>query len=333
MAERPNALLVVSNFEFVIFSSVLTNNSGDSYTATSFNLSSTQPGPGNPLGNPPYPGQTSSNGPNWVDYLTTTYNQSFIETYNLAFGGAVVSSDLVQPYLPTVDFRQQINDEFIQYYVDKNTASWRPDNSLFAAFFGINDVNIPYGQRNATLNADIFVVYRGLIDQVNSTPERCCFEFTTNIRLQLYSVGARNFLFLNVPAINYAPTTTAKGGAAVALEGLDIADFNGRLTAMAHHFAGTHVDATVFLFNTNAIFSAVLEYPATFNQTAMYKNTIDFCVAYQDGTPAEDTFYPNCSIPVNQYFWLNNLHPTYPMHDVMAKQIVKGLNGGDSLQG
>ncbi|MCJ1250433.1 hypothetical protein MMC30_007661 [Trapelia coarctata] len=286
---------------------------GDSYTTTSFNLSSTQPGPGNPLGNPLYPGATSSNGPNWVDYLMTTYNKSFVETYNIGFGGAVVSSDLVQPFLPTVDFRQQVNDEFIPYYVQKNTTSWTSDNSLFAFFFGINDINISYGGRNATLNGDIFVVYRGLVDQ-------------------LYSVGARNFLFLNVPAVNHAPTTTVNGRAAVSLEGLDIADFNDRLTAMANGFANTYRDATVFLFNTNAIFSAVLKYPAIFNQTAGYKNTTSYCVAYQDGTPAEDTFYPNCSIPVNQYFWLNSLHPTYPMHDVMAKQIAKALEGGDSLQ-
>ena len=57
----------------------------------------TQPSLGNPLGNPPYPGYTSSNGPNWVDYLTVKYNQSLVETYNIAFGGATIDSDLVAP--------------------------------------------------------------------------------------------------------------------------------------------------------------------------------------------------------------------------------------------
>jgi len=101
---------------------------------------------------------------------------------------------------------------------------------------------------------------------------------------------------------------------------------------MANSFASTNQDTTVFLFNTNAIFSAVLKYPRIFNQTAGYKNTTGYCDAYQNGTPAENYFYPNCTIPVNQYFWLNGLHPTYPMHEVMAKQIAKGLEGGDSLQ-
>ena len=30
-----------------------------------------------------------------------------------------------------------------------------------------------------------------------------------------------------------------------------------------------------------------------------------------------------CAVPVNQYFWLNSLHPTYPMHDVVAEGVSK----------
>jgi phospholipase/lecithinase/hemolysin len=150
--------------------------------------------------------------------------------------------------------------------------------------------------------------------------------------LQLYSVGARNFLFLNVPPISRAPTTTQKGNNASVLEELDTKDFNHHVAAMARRFAHTHRDTTVFHFNTHSTFAAVLDDPAVFTQTAMYKNTTDYCTAYQDGTPAEDTFYPNCSIPVNQYFWLNNIHPTYPMHDAMAMQISLKLQGYAPLQ-
>src|SRR5690242_18177297 len=75
---------------------------GDSYTQTGFNPNSTQPSLSNPFGNPPYPGWTSSNGPNWVGFLTTTYNASKLLTYNLAYGGATVDSALVTPYAPTV---------------------------------------------------------------------------------------------------------------------------------------------------------------------------------------------------------------------------------------
>ena len=65
---------------------------GDSYTTTGFNYTMAQPSRANPLGNPDYPGYTASNGPNWVDFLTTTYNETFLETINLAYGGATVGA-------------------------------------------------------------------------------------------------------------------------------------------------------------------------------------------------------------------------------------------------
>jgi hypothetical protein len=36
-------------------------------------------------------------------------------------------------------------------------------------------------------------------------------------------------------------------------------------------------------------------------------------------------FVLECWFPVNQYFWLNSLHPTYPIYDLCAKQIVRML--------
>lgn len=82
---------------------VLIFSTADSYTTTGFNATTgPQPSIGNPLGNPAYPGHTASNGPNWVDYLTTKYNHTLVLAYNLAYGGATVDSSLVTPYLPTV---------------------------------------------------------------------------------------------------------------------------------------------------------------------------------------------------------------------------------------
>ena len=46
--------------------------------------------------------QTSSNGPNWVEFLTDTYNVTDTKLVNLAYGGATIDSALVTPYLPTV---------------------------------------------------------------------------------------------------------------------------------------------------------------------------------------------------------------------------------------
>ncbi|MCJ1241910.1 hypothetical protein MMC14_009916 [Varicellaria rhodocarpa] len=284
---------------------------GDSYTTVGFNVTSDQPDAANPIGNPPYPGYTSSDGPNWVDFLTTVYNQSFIETYNLAYGGAVVDSSLVAQFQPTVlDFVQQVNDEFIPVYAGvDNGVGWTSVNSLFAAFFGINDVGNSYSGQNATLNDDIFVVYARLVDQ-------------------LYQAGARNFLFLNVPPVNLSPGTTVNGQDTVDLEGADIEDFNQHIANLATNLSATYPDATVFQFNTNTIFSQILEDPTSYPQTADIANTTGYCVAYENGTPTMDYFDASCGVPVQDYFWLNTLHPVFPVHNATASQIALLLGQG-----
>jgi phospholipase/lecithinase/hemolysin len=49
------------------------------------------------------------------------------------------------------------------------------------------------------------------------------------------------------------------------------------------------------------------------------------------GTPTNDYLNSTCSVPVNQYFWLNSLHPTYPMHDVLAQQVAGQLTAGPNV--
>lgn len=49
------------------------------------------------------------------------------------------------------------------------------------------------------------------------------------------------------------------------------------------------------------------------------------------GTPTKNFLDPECDIPVNEYFWLNALHPTYPIHDVIAEQVAKTLEQGPNV--
>lgn len=49
------------------------------------------------------------------------------------------------------------------------------------------------------------------------------------------------------------------------------------------------------------------------------------------GTPEKDTFLEECGVPVNQYFWLNNIHPTYPVHEAVAAQIAQLLGAGPNM--
>lgn len=202
----------------------LTSCSGDSYSTTGFNVTLAQPNATDALGNPTYPGYTATNGPNWVDYLTVKYNQSLIETVNLAYGGATVDSALVTPYLPTVlSLKEQIQAEFLPLYAADQVLPWKSSDTLFGIFIGINDVGNSYASLNSSvdLNGLIFAEYASLVEQ-------------------LYTAGAKNFLFLNVPRVNRSPLTTVQGANASVLEASDIAYFNSQISMLASNLTTAH---------------------------------------------------------------------------------------------
>ena len=142
--------------------------SGDSYSSTNFTLTGPQPDSNNPLGNPPFPGATSSNGPNYIDFLTATYNESFIQSYNLAYGGATVNPFLVPTlYGASVrTFLSQVEHNFLPLYANNTEVPWTSANSLFIIFFGINDCIQSYSKGNDSLNYAIIKSYEGLVNEV-----------------------------------------------------------------------------------------------------------------------------------------------------------------------
>lgn len=253
---------------------------GDSYTATSFLPNGTQPSPANPLGNPAFPGRTFSNGRNWIDFLTYTYNDSLVFSYNMAMGGASVDSfGMPNPFRP---FDQQVHNFFLPNYAQNASAGakkaqWEASNTLFTAFFGINDVNTSFriGAADMTaLHTRIFATYAKLVDE-------------------LYVAGARNFVFMNVPPVFRSPfiksgamfggqgnTTSATADMLAEQSRVAIADFNMRLRNMVTRFTQQRTDATAFFFDTFTLFNDVLDNPESRPETANYTNTTGFCTTY-----------------------------------------------------
>lgn len=200
-----------------------------------------------------------------MGFLTTTYNASFVKTYNMAYGGATVDSALVAPYASTVlSLKDQVQTEFLPRYGSHPAdAPWKAADSLFAFFIGINDVGNSWWLNNATLYDAIFTQYTSLLNQV-------------------YKTGARNFLFLSVPPVNLAPLTLSNndGGYSVEAEGKVILDWNKRLSALTTAFKKSHSDANLFIHDTHKLFSDVIANPKAYPQTAGLKNVTAYCAAY-----------------------------------------------------
>lgn len=285
---------------------------GSSYTWTGFDIYGEQPSVANPLGNPAYATLTGCNGPNWVDFLTTTYNASFLQTVNLAKRGAKVDDDIVPTPEGSFSLSEVIRDQFLPRYSTRPSYfPWASQNTLFASFMGMNDVGAVYTDPNATaiLSASV-AKYASLMDV-------------------LYQSGARNFLFINNPPTNRAPLTLVKKVRFQKLLASALADYNANITKMAANLTATYPDAKTFVFDQNNLYNQVLNNPCSQPETCPYVNTTAFCPAYEDGTAGDSyAFYPECGVSVDKYFWLNGVHPTFRIMNTTARLIAAQLSGG-----
>ena len=283
---------------------------GDSFSTTSFNPHDIQPNIDNPFGNPPFPEGVESGGPNWVHFSTATYNKSFIRTYNLAVGAGTVDRGIIAPFFDySRSLNQQIPEVFLPLYANPvsrgpTIPTWQAHNTLFALFYGVNDIAMASRKLSGpTPSGAIFASYAGAIET-------------------MYQAGARNFLFVNVPPLDRAPQ-----GMEVSASASDILDWNARLAALRQHLTATYSDMTTFVFDFYGLFDRILKYPQQFEQTRQIKNTTNWCFEYIMGTPEWHTLIPSCNIPVSEYFWENDLHPTWPVHNATAATIIEDCFG------
>ncbi|KAJ7706862.1 GDSL lipase/esterase [Mycena rosella] len=285
------AKLTWSNTEFLFVF-------GDSYTTTGFNISAGV--------NSTDPGFTSSNGPNWVEALRDTYNVAGTRVFNLASGGATIDSALVTPFLPTVLSVVDQVAQFKEVLAPKPAgAQWNSSNSLFAIWIGINDCGDSFSWTNTTQPAFNKILMARLSTQIE----------------ELYSFGARSFLFLTVPPVNRAALFLEQGHATTSLLASDIENYNAQLAETAKEFQTSHKGFEATIFDTQPIFNTLLDNAKTFG----FSNSTGFCDAYQNGTPAQSTQIAPCA-PVSSYFWLNSLHPLFTVHNILAHAVMTALS-------
>ena len=110
---------------------------------------------------------------------------------------------------------------------------------------------------------------------------------------KLYSAGARNFLFIDVPPIHRTPAGRELQG------GSSYEAFNFQLHIHARAFAAARADATVMLFSSWSTFSSFLDDPEAYG------------------------FEGSDLRKIGGAIWYDHLHPTSKVHDVVAKDLAE----------
>ncbi|KAL9607885.1 MAG: hypothetical protein Q9167_007248 [Letrouitia subvulpina] len=263
---------------------------------------------------------TEADGPNFVTYLTTLYNSSTITTHDFAFSGAKVDQKPTAPnsqgMSSTNDLVHQISGQFSKFANLSTTSSsssgagnatsWTPSSTLFLSFFGINDVIGSYSSADFTTTT---------LDAVFSSYE-------TSLST-LYDSGARNFLVINLPPLELAPQFNGADDATKAEEvKTAIEAFNGRVPDLLEQLRGTHGDASWQWYDLHELFERTIEDQGQAEMAEIGKNAL---------TNVRDKSPPGSSGGGNEgaegYFWLNEIHPTRAVHQVLAKEIAGELGG------
>ena len=69
------------------------------------------------------------------------------------------------------------------------------------------------------------------------------------------------------------------------------------------------------------MFNQVLDRPGAYGITAGLRNLTEFCLPYNK-SPDPQLFDPACGVARNEYFWVDDLHVSSTVHELLAEQIV-----------
>ncbi|KAH9224711.1 hypothetical protein DL95DRAFT_452457 [Leptodontidium sp. 2 PMI_412] len=255
----------------------------------------------------------SSNRPNWVDYMTTTFNQSKINSINYAFPGATTdekttSAPLFRPTIQTQIGQQCLRQWGPQFVIRGSSNS---DNSLFVllAFPG-NDIVNSLGRN----------------DSVSVIPK--IFETYDNLIEQLYAVGGRNLVFNNLPDLSKAPiiTVAAANGSSMAVKTVkrQIKVWNEQVISLVdrNRTRSKCHSVTIFEPDMYSLFEDVYTDPKSHPETASITNTRNPCPVASPISNAV-TLYPQC-VP---YLFIDQIHIQSPMHKAIARKMVQEITG------
>lgn len=271
---------------------------------------------------PPTRASTSNahlRGPKWIQYLQKDYNASFFKVTNLAERGSTIERHAYAPRPQGLAPPSTTNTlkEMINILRGSKTnkrrpfTDWRPDTTLFVLWFGVNEVY-------DALEKDKKLPLEAILATYGSSFDR------------LYALGARHFLIMNTPPVDIIigpdtfPMKSPKDY---------VKDLNDGIAGMHKRLLHRHADANFFLFDVNSLWSRVISTPPQFATYADFKNLTNWCTNYAWNSEKLADFQPECGVGREQYFWLDNKHPTHAVQNLTAAMMVEDCFNNPGFRG
>ncbi|KIJ59860.1 carbohydrate esterase family 16 protein [Hydnomerulius pinastri MD-312] len=273
---------------------------GGSYCTVGYSVGTDpHPTPANPLGIPfpglPYrpPHLTGARDPNWVGHLITKYSPGA----NYVQGTKRRGFSALIPGVKASESRGS-DSPLIVFDFAKSGARVPDVESQISNQF-ISQIGSKPSWAAWTAESSLFVTWVGIND--------CAFVSEPNgvvdvvralfvAQEKLYQAGARNFLFVDVPPIKRSPA----GLKSKLLKPTIHPAWNTALRDAAQKFALAHDGASVMIFSSWDTFTRILDDAASY------------------GFDANAKFGG---------IWIDHLHPTTKVHDILAREISTCLNG------
>ncbi|KAG1047508.1 hypothetical protein G6F43_010044 [Rhizopus delemar] len=247
---------------------------------------------------------TSAGAPNWVVYIE---DDTDWVSWDFAASGAPLNNALVHKYPPVHDLDDQIQELYLGVFAapsatieDIVQSAYKngprtAHSTLNTIWIGINDIGLTFGWDNTTtIDKEIMIRYESLIDT-------------------LINYGETHFMFMNVPPIERSPRWSNTTERATTIKA-HVKAFNDRLSNMIKKLKSKYPSGTFLEYDTWALFTKILDNPAEYNII----DITTYCVDWS--APAQH----DCK-SMQEYFWHDNLHPTYPVHQALAKDIIAYL--------
>ncbi|KAF2090049.1 carbohydrate esterase family 16 protein [Saccharata proteae CBS 121410] len=243
---------------------------GDSYTISSFNIGGSWPSLSNPLGNPPFPGYTTSGGVNWLGHLVSDYNATDVLAWNLASGGATVDAKILRARMPNPDavlsFVDQVNIWTKHLSPPPPHASWTPESSLFTLWFGMNDVGNDWHLNERSVKTATEKIMWQLYAREPIKRLHAIMDMYWEQVSVLYTKGARMFALMNTPPIHRTPAMVIQYPEVLGrnVQAAVINQWNDLLEHRVAVFSKQHPDAKIKVIDTSSAFNTAIDDPKRF---------------------------------------------------------------------